>query len=66
MTVLRPSVHLAPEVLSDAHQLRELLIGISALVQNPSRAVAVEAARGATLEARLATLGRLMELVRTG
>lgn len=52
MTVLRPSVHLAPEVVGDAHQLRELIVGISALVQHPHHASAVEAARGASLEAR--------------
>jgi hypothetical protein len=47
-----PEVQIPNDVLADAHQLRELLVGISALLQNPSRLVAVDAARIATLEAR--------------
>jgi quinolinate synthase len=42
---------LAPEVVSDAHQLREILVGARALLQHPHRIEAVTAARGAVGEA---------------
>jgi len=45
-------IHLSAEVQADAHQLFDLLVGVVALLQHPHRGPAVEAARGAALEAR--------------
>ena len=45
---------LTPETLSEAHLLRELLVGVSALLTHPHRREAVVAAFGAANEARAA------------
>jgi hypothetical protein len=43
-----------PELLADALQARELLIGLIGLLRHPHRVAAVAAARGVALEARAA------------
>lgn len=56
MNLPHPSLEskLTPETLTDAHQLRELLIGVTALLTHPHRREAVVAAQGTALEARAA------------
>ena len=56
MNLPHPSLDskLTPEMLSEAHLLRELLIGVSALLTHPHRREAVVAAFGAANEARAA------------
>ena len=46
-----PEVHLTPETVDDAHQLRAILSGVVGLLHNPARTDAVCSARGAASEA---------------
>jgi hypothetical protein len=47
-----PEVHLTPETVDDAHQLRAIITGVVGLLQNPARTDAVTSARGAASEAQ--------------
>ena len=51
MATALPEVHLTPETIEDAHQLRAVITGVVGLLQNPHRTDAVDVARGAALQA---------------
>ena len=51
MATALPEVHLDPETIEDAHQLRAVITGVVGLLQNPHRIDSVDVARGAAMQA---------------